>query len=542
MRVRLSLAALLLAVSAAAQTSVTVSVDAGADRYKIDPRIYGVAFATAAQLSDLNVPTNRSGGNSTTRYNWQSNASNLAQDWYFESIDDGSPTAGASADSFIGDAKSSGAEPMITIPIIGWVAKIAANRDKLSSFSVAKYGAQQSTDYWMPDAGNGVRTDGSLITGNDPHDANMPADPAFQAAWLQHLVTRWGLANAGGVRYYLLDNEHSIWHSTHRDVQPAGAQMDDVATKMAAYARTIKAADPDALVLGPEEWGWTGYLYSGYDQQYGSAHGWGNLPDRAAHGGKDYVPYLLEQMKNQATSGRLLDVLTVHYYPQGGEFSDDTSTSMQLRRNRSTRSLWDPNYTDETWINDKVMLIPRLRNWVSTIDPGTLTGITEYNWGAESHINGATAQADIFGIFGREQLDIANRWTTPDTGTPAYNAIKMYRNYDGHKSTFGETNARAVAPNPDMLSAFAATRSDGALTVMLVSKVLTGNQTVTVNVVHRSIIGPTQVWQLNSSNAITRLPDGSPSGQNVVITVPPQSITLLVFPRGGTTKRRAVGH
>ena len=87
---------------------------------------------------------------------------------------------------------------------------------------------------------------------------------------------------------------------------------------------------------------------------------------------------------------------------------------MQLRRNRSTRSLWDPNYVDETWINDKVQLIPRLQNWVNTYYPGTPIGITEYNWGAENHINGATTQADIFGIFGREGLDMAARWTTPD--------------------------------------------------------------------------------------------------------------------------------
>ena len=86
---------------------------------------------------------------------------------------------------------------------------------------------------------------------------------------------------------------------------------------------------------------------------------------------------------------------------------------MQLRRNRSTRSLWDPAYVDETWINDRVQLVRRLRNWVNAYYPGTAIGITEYNWGAENHINGATTQADIYGIFGREGLDMAARWTTP---------------------------------------------------------------------------------------------------------------------------------
>ena len=156
---------------------------------------------------------------------------------------------------------------------------------------------------------------------------------------------------------------------------------------------------------------------------------------------------------------RLLDVFTVHYYPQGGEFSDDISSAMQLRRNRSTRSLWDPNYVDETWINDQVQLDSAAEELGEHLLSRHPIGITEYNWGAENHINGATTQADIFGIFGREGLDMATRWTTPAACTPTYKAMKMYRNYDGNKSTFGDTSVSATVPNPDTVSAFAAQRS-----------------------------------------------------------------------------------
>ena len=108
--------------------------------------------------------------------------------------------------------------------------------------------------------------------------------------------------------------------------------------------------------------------------------------------------------------------------------------------------------------------------------PGTQIGITEYNWGAEGHINGATTQADILGIFGREGLDMAARWTTPAASTPTYKAIKMYRNYDGRRSAFGDTSVAAATPIPDDVSAFAAVRStDGALTVMVINKVLSGD-------------------------------------------------------------------
>ena len=62
--------------------------------------IYGVAHATTAQLNDLNSPLNRNGGNNTTRYNWQLNADNRANDWYFESIPEPSAVAGERGDTF----------------------------------------------------------------------------------------------------------------------------------------------------------------------------------------------------------------------------------------------------------------------------------------------------------------------------------------------------------------------------------------------------------------------------------------------------------
>jgi hypothetical protein len=516
--------------------ATTITIDANLNRHPISPLIYGVAFADPAALNDLNVPTNRQGGNTTTRYNWQLNADNRANDWYFQSIAYDSSTPGELADTFITKAKAAGVQAMLTIPMLGWVAKVGANRSKLSSFSIAKYGAQTGNDWqWFPDAGNGIRTNGQYITGNDPNDANVPADSTFQQGWMQHLTTRWGTADNGGLRYYLLDNEPSIWFSTHRDVHPTGPTMDEIRDKIVDYAAKIKANDASALVIAPEEWGWNGYLLSGYDQQYGGTHGWdwNQLPDRKNHAGKDYLPWLLEQLQQRetVTGQRLVDFFSVHFYPQGGESSDDTSASMQLKRNRSTRSLWDTNYLDESWINDKVKLIPRLKGWVDAYYPNTKIAITEYNWGAENHINGATAQADILGIFGREGLDMANRWTTPETPTPTYKAIKMYRNYDGNQSTFGDTSVAATVANPDNLSAFAAVRNaDGALTVMVVGKQLSGNTPATMQISNFTNSGVAQVWQLTAANSINRLADIPFNGGTLSATIPAQSITLFVIP------------
>src|SRR3982074_2275998 len=142
-------------VGSAQGPSVTINIDAAANRHAINPNIYGVAFATQAQLADLNSPLNRSGGNTTSQYNWQLNADNRGSDWFFESLDDGSPIAGKANDDFIADTKAAGAQAMSTIPTIGWVAKLGPNRGKLASFSIAKYGPQKANDWqWFPDAGN----------------------------------------------------------------------------------------------------------------------------------------------------------------------------------------------------------------------------------------------------------------------------------------------------------------------------------------------------------------------------------------------------
>jgi Glycoside hydrolase family 44 len=171
--------------TAGAQSAITIAVDAAANRHPINPNIYGVAHATTAQLNDLNSPLNRNGGNNTTRYNWQQNADNRGSDWYFQSIADASATPGERGDTFIANALAANAQAMLTIPLIDWVAKVGPSRGKLASFSIAKYGPQSGADWeWMPDAGNGIRTSGQNVTGNDPADANVPSLPTASRGWL----------------------------------------------------------------------------------------------------------------------------------------------------------------------------------------------------------------------------------------------------------------------------------------------------------------------------------------------------------------------
>ena len=389
--------------------AATITVDASASRHPINPNIYGFSQASSADLAATNFTLNRNGGNLASTYNWQINAANHDSDYYFESILDPPQVAGYDADSFITATRAAnvGAQPLLTIPMIGYLARLGPNGSMLWSYSIAKYGAQTGSDPYQPDAGNGISAaTGQAITGNNPLDANTPNSVATQQAWLQHLLGMWGPAASGGVRYYVMDNEPSLWSSTHRDIHPAPETYSELLNDYLTYAAAVRASDANALVVGPEEWSWWAMYLSGNDQQNGT----GNAgPDYSSHNQTYYYPWLLQQLyaHQQSTGQQLLNVLSVHYYPQELSNSDDDSPSGQAVRNQSTRALWDPSYVDPSWFNEVginggiVNLIPTLKSWVSQYYPGLQTAITEYNWGDEVNLNGATTQADVLGIFGR---------------------------------------------------------------------------------------------------------------------------------------------
>jgi PKD repeat protein len=126
---------------------------------------------------------------------------------------------------------------------------------------------------------------------------------------------------------------------------------------------------------------------------------------------------------------------------------------------------------------------------------------------------------------------MAARWTTPATSTPTYRAMKMFRNYDGSKSGFGDVSVRATtATNPDSVSVFAAQRSSSqAVTVMIVNKVTT-SAPVALSLASFTAGASAEVWRLSGSAAIARQADVAVASNAVSLTVPGQSVTLLVVP------------
>ena len=545
-RARLALFSLLgLAAAAQARAAdVTVAVDPNADRKAVSPLIYGVNFGSAAQANRLRWPVRRWGGNSVTRYSWELDTHNTASDWFFFNIVDGASTSlpgGSTADAFMAETRAAGGEVLLTVPTIGWSPK---DRQKRWGYSIAKYGAQQSNEclasnnasWCIADAGNGNRLDDSLITNNDPTDTSTPIDPTYVTRWMQHIASQFGTASAGGVKFFALDNEPSLWSETHRDVHPAKPTYDELWQRTRDYAAAIKAQDPAAQIFGPADWGWCAYFFSPADNC-------GPGADRAAHGNLDLVDWYLKQAKDYADAHgglRLIDYLDLHYYPQasGVTLSDDESAVTSALRLRTLKSLYDPAYVDESWIGmagwdgGKVKLIPRMKAWIAARYPGTKLAITEYSWGNDTGASSTLAQAEALAIFGREGVDLATRWGAPADNAKVEDAFLLYLNYNGAGGKVTGDTVRATSSNVDTLGSYAI-RNGNTLYVLLFNKD-TAARTASVTVAG----GLTQTAALYGFDGATRLHavgSAAPVGGALNLSLGARSATLAVVTLGTPT-------
>lgn len=110
---------------ATTSTAVTISIDALSNRHTISPYVYGFAYPNSpADITNTGATEVRWGGDATSTYNWQLHTDNAAADYYFEDFaasgfNDGSD---GSSTQFITDVKKAGANPLMTMVMLPWVA------------------------------------------------------------------------------------------------------------------------------------------------------------------------------------------------------------------------------------------------------------------------------------------------------------------------------------------------------------------------------------------------------------------------------------
>jgi hypothetical protein len=578
-----------------------LTVDAGDQTHAISPYIYGMNgyLLDSTTATNANITVARWGGDDTSRYNYQTNVVNSANDYYFENFTGSSGMLGGGLfNSFVSTADGLDIATIGTAPVIGWVSNSTV---KACSFPEATYPGQ--TAYDSDNCGNGVYAQesggcttagGCSISGNNTvaattSIAELPptapgagnattawADATWTGGWVNCLLTSGpNCSTAGGkdLTIWDLDNEPEYWSAVHRDVHPNPMTYDEITNGGIGTALAIKTADPSALVSGPIISGWYQYFYSQEDVNDGYSQGpcfqpWDNPLDRKAHGGVPLIEYYMRQMAAaSATYGmRLLDFVDIHAYFEANYngvsvgLTTAGDTGEQQARMNSTRVFWDPTYSDPAlpqpnYITDAGYttsctqpdlapeIITRMQSWVANDYPGTKTSIDEYNFGGNESINGAVTQADVLGIFGEYGLDMATLWPTTNYTSqgPGNMAFEIYRNYDGNKSTFGNTALSSTSANQGLLSVYGAVRSsDGAITIVVINKTY-GPLTSTLSLAnYPETTAGTAGSFLYSNASLTTIvaqpgvaitpPAAGGTTSTITATFPAQSITLLIVP------------
>lgn len=511
---------------------VSVAIDTAADRTPLSKEIFGVNFEDqpSAGYSPITFPLKRWGGNQMTRYNWELDTTNRGGDWYFLNVPNNTSDPeqlphGSLSDRFIADSLAAGTNVLLQIPTIGWTPK---SRDISWSFSIDKYGAQSGDEcdwgeaWCREDAGNGRRADGSYVTGNDPTDTSKRYDPEFMGRWIDHIRNKFG---ANAVRYYALDNEPALWGHSHWDVHPEMTTYDEIWNYTVAYGNLIKDRDPGAQVFGPVSWGWCEYFYSAKDGCYPGE-------DMAAHGGKPFLEWYLEQINDYKAANRrqLVDVLDIHYYPAENNvpFSSDEGAEMSKRRLNSLKSLYDRSYRDpSSWIQEPVYLLPRMQELIDENNPGMKLAITEYNFGDGSGISSGLAQAEALALFARYGVDLATRWGNLPENSPLEDAFKLYLNYDGQGSSIEGDVVRTDSSNVDAVGAYTINGANGEKFILLFNKD-TGPRTADITI-NETLSGSAELYRFDARQRLQPAGTMETDGSEWSVKLPARSATLIVI-------------
>jgi hypothetical protein len=429
----------------ASAATINFTVDAGAAVSPIPSETYGANYDVGVTLRLY-----RQGGNRLTAYNWENNSSNAGTDWYNE-MDwamlawmNPAPPQNANQQpataivQFVQNNNATNADSLITLQMADYVASGSCGPCTITTSAPS----DTTYTYWKAVSISGGPSSGAPVTTDHV---------VYMDQLVHYLVDNLGNASGNGAKFYCLDNEPALWNSTHILAHPAQPTNAEVSGKGISLATVITGIDSNARVLGPVAYGWS----EAADNQ--------GAPDASVLGPYDngnaipYFNYYLARMNSSSTAAgrRLLHYLDLHWYPEatGGGVritENNVTQAVAIARMQAPRSLWDPTYTETSWITsylgEPISLIPRLQSAVSQYYPGTKLAFSEYEYGAGGDVSGGVAQADALGIFGKYGA-LACRWDDGTNNNYIRTAYNLYLNYDGAGAKFGELSMPVSVPS-----------------------------------------------------------------------------------------------
>jgi hypothetical protein len=431
-----------------------------------------------------------------------------------------SPTLKNSADQFVSYNISKHLDTLMTIPISGWLGNVQTQSTSLSSCAG---GTQDKTCCGKIGASESI-----LV---DKGSANL--DTSYMQGWVQHLASTFGSAASGGVKYYQLDNEPDNWQALRTDIYPSlyppgtfcepyyttiaqvGTNINqDFINRTIAYATAIKNGDSTANVLYMS-------MESPLDLVSINNVECGNAGSPYTVDNSLTAAILKLGAQHEATTKqRILDCVDTHY----------PSTGMGLNANQP---IWDSSSSS---------VFPHIQGWINATYPGTGICVSEYNWnndgtnGSAPDLTTAILEADVLGLYGRLGIRLAAYWTTlvyKTTHLPVYNAMAMYRNYDGKGGHFGSYSVGAASQNAGV-HAYAASDVAGSATklwVMLVNVSGADQSNLSIAIQNFTPGVSAQVFRMTgggppTADASVPINGGAISG----FSLPSGSAALLVIP------------
>lgn len=428
----------------------------------ISPYIYGANFPDFSKVGSLFTFT-RLGGNRTTAYNWETNASNAGNDYRHQN--DGymgeSDEAGLTYRKFLQESQSRGAAVLLTIPTAGYV-----SADKKGDGDVGN-----TPNYLNVRFHKSLAKKGSAFV----YPPSVTDKVVYQDEFVSFLESK---KKAATPLWYSLDNEPDLWGSTHQRIWPKNPTYAQIFANNEEFGKAIKDVAPKTLIFGPANYGFMGFkTFQG-------------APDA---NGRDFLDAYLDYMKGvEGKYGkRVLDVLDIHWYPEARgddvricEGQDKPGTP--AARIQAPRSLWDSSYIEKSWIVDflghkPIVLLPTILGQIKAHYPGTKLAITEYNYGGGKVISGAIAQADVLGIFGRYGLFAASNWGISANDISEIAAFKAFRDYDRKGSSFGDLGLAVIGESAEKNSLYASvfSKDKSKLTLVYINK---SNEAQTVRI------------------------------------------------------------
>ncbi len=489
---------------------VRFDVRSDKDVHPISSLIYGSNEANNPAQNRFGVL--RLGGNRLTAYNWENNASNAGSDYNYQN--DGylsaSNTPGDVVKARVDAAKAINAAALLTIPIVDYVAA-----DKNGGGDVRNTANYLATRFKQNRALKGA----ALSTTPDAADAFVNQDEFVN--WVKTTQT-------GAKILFSLDNEPDLWSSTHVEIHPAALTYDELCNRDITYGKMVKNVWPTAEVTGFVSYGWNGYT---------TLQG---APNNGTLG--DFTNYWLDKMKAaEVTEGkRVVDYLDLHWYPeaQGGGVritGPETTAAVVAARTQAPRSLFDPAYTETSWINQAlgqpIRLIPRMKEKVAAHYPGTKLAFTEWNFGGGGHISGAVATADVLGVFGREGVQLATFWELNADESYSYAGFRAFRNFDGANGAFGDTSISATTSDVATATVYASLDAAQTSRVVIVAvNKATSAKTAGLTLAHPSRFTRLKVYSVTAGtvNVVAGANVNEVATNAFKLTLPAMSVTVLV--------------